>query len=241
MAQVFGEKSKYLIRMDWINRIGIFFMWLVLFFLFYGFISVNFGKSATVTKVVIAAILYIPFVVIIKTYINKYFREHKSFYHGRKGEYAIYYELLKLSEQYLFFQDIKLLERRENIDFVVVGPTGIFTIEVKSNGGKIDYSGEKLTINGKEIEKNFLGQAMGETLNLKDYLLENGIKNIFIEPVLVFSNKYASVHFGFKKIKNVYVIQKGFLKDLILNNRDYLSYENIDSIKNVLIQLVGNK
>jgi hypothetical protein len=238
MPQVFGGRSKYLIRMDYINRIGVILMLIILLYLIYGYVSINFGKSTSILRVIIAAILYVPFILLIKLFIDKYFKEHKSFFHGRKGEYAIYYELLKLPEKYLVFQDVKINKQEGNIDFVVIGPAGIFTVEVKSHSGKIEFNEAELLRNGKPFEKNILGQALSEALNLKDYLTEKGIKDVYANPVIVFSNKYASVRFGFNKLKNVHVVQKRFLIELILKNNGLLSSENIASIKNILMRIV---
>ena len=237
MAQIFGEKSKYLIKKE--NHhfsfvlITIFSLAIVLAVYIY-FQSYFFG---TTTAFVVAAVFLGAYLIIYKNGEKHLSISHK-FNRGRNGEYDICDELQKLPNDYSIFRNIRISDKRGDTDIIVLGPTGIFTIEVKSHKGRIDFSGEELIINGRRLEKNFLGQAMGEALNLKDYLGENGISNIFVEPVLVFSNKYASVRFGFNKVKNVYVIQKGFLNNLILNNNGRLSPEFIALAKEALIQIV---
>ena len=54
-----------------------------------------------------------------------------SFVLGWFGEKRIGNILSKLPDMYHVFYDVKLHERKGNIDYVVIGPPGIFTIEVK--------------------------------------------------------------------------------------------------------------
>lgn len=164
------------------------------------------------------------------------FKLYKSdkFYRGRKGEEMIFYDLVKLPNSYLIFQDIKIGDKG-NIDFVVVGPSGVYIIEVKSHKGNIGFDGQELTINGHVFkEKDILKQAVGEALTLHEYLKEKLKENIFVSPVLAFSDFKASVSFGLKPVNNVFVVQKRFLRKLFYFQSPVLSEEKISAIENVL-------
>lgn len=141
MAQIFGQRNKYLIWMDWINRvaallIGIIFLWAA-----YALVTINFGKNLSIIGWVIVIIIYAPLFYLIKNNGFTYYIESKNYLQGRKGEYGTYFELLNLPDAYLVFQDVKFPKKYSNIDFVVVGPAGIFAIEVKSHDGIIGFNG----------------------------------------------------------------------------------------------------
>ena len=130
-----------------------------------------------------------------------------------RGECEVGSELEKvLGDEYTVFPDVKINEFA-NIDFVVIGPTGVFVLEVKNDKGKIDFDGDNLTNNGVPFEKNILNQAMqDEALLLGDLFKSRFSKEIFVTPVIVFADFNAKLHFGMNKQKNVHVIGKSWLQ-----------------------------
>jgi len=130
------------------------------------------------------------------------------------------------------FQDIHIPGKKENIDFVVVGPTGIHAIEVKNHHGKVEFNGDDLTLNNKLFEKDFLFQAMREATSIHDYLVKNDVKNAFVIPILVFSHRLAIVRFGIQPVKNVRVIQYRWLIKMITSEpRSYPDQQTVDILK----------
>jgi hypothetical protein len=129
---------------------------------------------------------------------------------------------------------------KSNIDFVVVGPTGIFSIEVKSHKGVVAYDGKQLLLNGKPFEKDILRQTRGASIRLSDYLRSKDIIFPEIQPVLVFSNKYTTMHFGQKPVQGVLVIGRSWLLKFIQNdmNKMMLSADQIEKIESVLVKIV---
>ena len=115
--------------------------------------------------------------------------------------------------------------------------TGIFVIEVKSHKGKITFDGQNLLINNNHFEKNILKQVMGEALDLHKFILEKTNKDYFVTPVLVFSNSHAYMKFGLQPIKKAFVIQKAYLKKVLLGTKTTLSKEDITNLKNILLSL----
>ena len=172
--------------------------------------------------------------------LYKYFdKRYIKFNQGKKGEGSVCYELHKLSDDYLVFQDINLAGHG-NIDFVVVGPSGIFTVEVKSHKGVIGFNGTELTKNGHTFkERNFLDQAMAETLSVNSFLKNQIRVDFFVEPVIVFSSFLARLKFSFNKQKNVYVINKRILIKLILSQPKLLSTEQINIVKDILYKKIN--
>jgi hypothetical protein len=145
--------------------------------------------------------------------------------------------LKTLSDNYTIFCDVSLYNKG-NIDFIILGPCGLLAVEVKSHSGRITFENGRLLRYGHPFkEKDFVIQAKNEALDLNKYLLEKINKNIFANPVLVFSSKYAKMRFGFNKINNCFIIQKGFLLELIRNLPNNLSKEDADLIEKELSKL----
>lgn len=239
MAQIFGEKSRYLIWMDYTYRIASVVMFFMSFYLVYEYLKINVLVGHTWINVMVPLLIYTPIFFWIKNNLEEYIVTGGKFKGGRFGEYAILDELVKLPDEYLIFQDVKLPEHWDNIDFVVIGPTGFCTLEVKSHVGRITFNGNDLLQNGcKFREKNILKQAMDEAMNLHTFLKKRIDREFFIVPTLVFSNKWASMRFGFNKVKGVHVVQKKFLNELILKNEGRLSLEDSLLLKCELKQLV---
>jgi hypothetical protein len=210
MARFYGSKSGYLIKNEKINRIAVVVYCVIGLVILYVVFVNNFQHLFSLSGIIALAIVFGPFIGFAMYRIKKHKKEYICFYRGRKGEGAIWYKLKRFNDSYSIFQDLKIGENLGNIDFVIVGPGGIYTLEVKSHSGKIGFDGEKLTHNGKPFEKDFLKQAKSEALQVHDFLKEKPNLDIFVKPVIVFSG-HVSVRFGLKPIDGVCIIGKSFL------------------------------
>lgn len=238
MAKIFGERSRYLILNDYVFQVlsWIVLGWLLYLIYWYWDVVVfhNTGTSVSLLTV---------FFLLVFFWTRKKGEEQidisSRFKQGRHGEYEVCDELMKLPGDFLIFQDVKIPGRRDNIDFVVLGPTGVFALEVKSHKGKIGFNGTRLTRDGSRIiGKSFLRQAMDEAMRLHEHLMNVAGKEFFISPTLVFSSDYASVRFGFKKQGGVYVIGKRYLHELVMGEKNNLEQGDIDLLKAELMKLV---
>jgi hypothetical protein len=139
------------------------------------------------------------------------------FHSGLMGERHIGIELMKLNSEYHVFQDIHVPGHKENIDYVVVGPTGIHAIEVKNDKGlgKLGFNGDELTACSKPLRNDHILQTMREATSLHEYLIQNRLKNVFVNPILVFSHRSTKVTFGILPKKNVHVIGYKWLIKMI--------------------------
>lgn len=166
------------------------------------------GASAFIFLVILIA----GIAKILDPIIRRHKKRSNQYYRGRMGEYKIKDELANLSEDYSVFKDVILNSDRGNIDYVIVGPGGVYVLEVKSHSGNIGFNGTELTNNDKLFEKDFLKQAKSEALQVHDFLKANSNIDIYVKPVIIFSG-YASMRFGLKPIDGVYVIGKSFLQE----------------------------
>jgi len=153
------------------------------------------------------------------TIILAKYLDHRSDHYltGNDGELKIQKVLTQLPNEYLIIPDVQK-PHGGNIDFVIVGPTGIFALEVKNPRGSftIMFDGTDLTFNGKRWQKSPLTQTIKNAAELGDDLQkELNNPHIFVEPVLVFANPQ-NLHFGLHKIHKVLqVICKEFLLELL--------------------------
>lgn len=59
---------------------------------------------------------------------------------------------------------------RGNIDHILVGPKGVFTLEVKSHRGTVTFDNGSLLRDGQSFEKDFLKQAWAECFAVREIL-----------------------------------------------------------------------
>jgi hypothetical protein len=129
-----------------------------------------------------------------------------------------------------------IIGEKGNIDEIIVGPTGIWVIEVKSHSGRITFDGKELRRNGELFEKDFLKQAWAEGCAVRDILKKELNEDFFIQPVICFSSINTKLHFGKKPIKGVYVIGLKWLNELVFKSStrlaDSTAYELAEILKN---------
>jgi hypothetical protein len=155
---------------------------------------------------------------------------------GLRGEKTVLHLLEKLSDAYNIYRGLQP-GTHGDIDLTVVGPTGVFTLEVKSHSGQIDFNGQELTRNGKAFDRNILHQAFGEARALHKYLWQKTGRDIFVTPIIVFSSNKAFLNFNQNKIDNVYVVKKDQLLEN-LGQKQLINFEDLSVIENALTTLI---
>jgi hypothetical protein len=87
--------------------------------------------------------------------VGKKLKEEKRAIRGAKGEEKIGELLEGLPDDYHILHDIE--SPYGNIDHIVIAKNaGIFLLETKAHGGKVEVNGETLLVNGKLPEKDFI-------------------------------------------------------------------------------------
>jgi Nuclease-related domain len=81
---------------------------------------------------------------------------------GVKGERVTGWWLGRLPEGWFTFHDVPVGERGANIDHVVIGPGGVFTIDTKNLSGAIRVNPRSIVHNGSRT--NFLPKASAQAL-----------------------------------------------------------------------------
>lgn len=124
---------------------------------------------------------------------------------GAGGEKEVRLVLKGLDNRFRILGSV-VIGRKGDMDFVVVGPTGVWVIEVKSHKGRIRVEGKTLVRDGKQFDKNFVRQVMGASYALKDALRHRIAKQVHIQSVVVFSSPQARVGVEWNKLDDVYVV-----------------------------------
>lgn len=149
---------------------------------------------------------------------------------GMEGERAVGQFLERMRKQgYEVFHDV--LGEGFNIDHVLIGSAGVFTIETKtwskSNNGhaRIQFDGERLLVNGFEPERNVPAQVRAQAGWLRRTLEESTGRHFDVLPVVVFPGWYVEAVGGARRA--MWVLEPKALPAFIANEPTRLAMEEV--------------
>jgi hypothetical protein len=146
--------------------------------------------------------------------VDKKLKEEKRAVRGAKGEEKIGDILDQLSEDYFVLNDIE--SPFGNIDHIVIGrQKGIFLIETKAHGGRVEMDRDRLLVNGRLPEKDFIGQALKNTYWLRDEISKTIGYKPWITPVIVFTNAFVAEG----RSKGVRIVNQKYLVHVLFAGR----------------------
>ncbi len=93
--------------------------------------------------------------------------------------------LAQLPDSYAVFVDLH--RQTDDFDYLVIGPTGLFVIEVKSRTGSISVGWESLLINEYQPERDFIDQALSHAFRVRRLLGQMPVPEDALVPLLVFT------------------------------------------------------
>lgn len=146
-------------------------------------------------------LILIPLSYILGIYA---YRSYAIWSSGPRGEELVLDELKKLSDDYVLIRNAVIPPSKGDIDYVLVGPNGVFIIETKNVGGVVMCDGDfwsrhKVGRQGKPYELeigNPSRQAKRSAKTLKDFILKHEKRifdgrapHIWVYSILVFTNK----------------------------------------------------
>jgi Ca2+/Na+ antiporter len=171
---------------------------------------------------IVLFVVYVFVVTISFKAFNKFRKRTKDEYDiavkEREAEEEVQEFLRKnLTEEYHIFENI--YTGYGDIDAIVVGPTGIYMIEIKSNSGVItsNTKGYLSIIDGDIPNKNYRDQVKKELGQVKLYIDINTGLNSWVNPVLVFP-------FGSTMKDLVLVSEYDNLRLPVMSEKDLLKY-----------------
>ena len=155
---------------------------------------------------------------------------------GRDGERAVaqYLEWFR-SANYFVFHDIP--NGDANVDHVLVGPAGVFTIETKTLSKphrgpcKISVVGNVVLANGKALDRDPIVQAKAQAGWLKNFLAESQMV-VHVQPVVVFPGWFIEPFD--MKAAGAWVLETKALSKFVENEPVRLAREQVQAISSAL-------
>jgi len=111
--------------------------------------------------------------------------ESSSWYTGARGERAVADQLASLPRGWAVFHSLPVGDGHGDIDHVVVGPSGVYTINTKHHSGKrIWVAGRTVMVDGQRVP--YVPGAEAEARYVAAVLQRAGVPLPSISPLLVF-------------------------------------------------------
>jgi hypothetical protein len=147
-----------------------------------------------------------------------------------EGERAVGQFLERLRERgFQVFHDV--VGTGFNVDHVLVGPAGVFTIETKtwnkpiSGKCQLTFDGETIRAGSFEPDRDPVVQSKAQASWLKALLLESTGKSMDVRPVIVFPGWFVANSTG--TFKDVWVLEPKALPTFLDNEPNRLSREDV--------------
>lgn len=162
---------------------------------------------------------------------------------GRDGERAVaqYLEWFRTAG-FFVFHDVPSGDA--NIDHVLIGPRGVFTIETKTlskparGDCKISVANAQVYVNGYPMSRDPLVQAKGQARWLSNFLSEAQFR-AFVQPVVVFPGWFVEP-FDMKAV-GVWVLHPKALDKFIEQGTDRLTKEEVKAMASSLSSYIRSK
>lgn len=162
------------------------------------FFLIGFATAKTsVWWSLLAAAIVIPSFKLLERLFDKQIRMAQSDESGAAGEREILLYLQKLPDSYTVVCDLDFADSFGNIDHLVIGPTGIFAIDVKNWRGIVSADGHgELLLNGRQTDKPQVRAFTRRVMDLKDRLKTLTKLDPFIQCVFVFPRTRVEANWG---------------------------------------------
>lgn len=226
--------KRYISNKKWLYLIKIFYV-VYVFIVLLGYLI--YSQTTKVNLFTPAGIIIIPFVMLISLkYVKKSEREinkilkfnYRTWGKGAGAELSIANALEALPQDYKIISDFNT--GRGNIDFIVVGPKGIFTIECKANEGQINLINGQIYCNGKVVERDYIRQTIAEKLWLTEKLKLNFNHFYTVTGLLEFPKGKINTGNIHGEIQGIWIGGYKFHEYLINKSNNNLSNEEIEKI-----------
>ena len=152
-----------------------------------------------VTVIVIAGMVIIGLILgyIINIIMDWFDAQIRLSYRGQRGEERVVNTLYHLlDEDWHLFRNLEVPGQRGDIDFLLIGPNGVFTVEVKAYSGQYRNIGEKwerqLGPQWLDTFSNPSKQAKRNAARLAGILRNQDVQQ-WITPIVVWANPESSV------------------------------------------------
>lgn len=149
---------------------------------------------------------------------------------GRDGEKAVGQFLERMRETgYQVFHDV--VGVGFNVDHVLIGPAGAFTIETKtfskrrSADAKVTFDGERIVVDGHEPDRDPIVQAKAQARWLRELLVQSTGRKFAVRPVILFPGWWVEQSKG--SSREVWVLEPKALPGFLAHEPEVLSPEDV--------------
>lgn len=153
-------------------------------------------------------------------------KNYRTWGKGAGAELTMGRQLERLGPDFQLIHDMPT--GKGNIDHVCVGPTGVFVIETKASTGTLSFA-DRLLVNGKEPEKDYLKQLWAEVFYVRDLLRQTLGRDYVVEGILQFPNALADGSIKSKK-QGLWIGGRGFANFVIRWKGTPLAKDEIPAI-----------
>jgi hypothetical protein len=189
-----------------------------------------------ITSLVVLMSLYYGF------NIARRFKELKNLKLGRDGERAVGEVLDELRKSgYKVYHDV--VEDTFNIDHIIVGPAGVFTVETKTirkvqgTNPTVNYDGSRILVDGFTPDRDPIKQAMGQKYWLEDFIARNTRQKVVVKPIVIYPGWFVN---NKNRDSEVWVLNEKALSTFLANAPEFLSAEKINLISSHIESFVRN-
>jgi len=175
------------------------------------------GLLSVTPILILAAITYPTF-----KYLEKRFDKqiHDAIFdrQGWDGEREFMLHLKDLPDTYTVISDLDFADSYGNIDYLIIGPTGLFSIDVKNWRGIVSSNGNgELLLNGKPTDKPQIRYFTRRTMELKDRIKALTTLDPYVQCVFAFLRTRVEANWG--TTGHVHCIRAEQIADYVTKSR----------------------
>lgn len=175
---------------------------------------------------------FIAIAIFLFLSIKKGLHSLDSYFKGAHGEDRVAFLLAALPGGYHVFNDLPC--GHFSMDHVVVGESGLFSIETKCWAGKVTLEENEIFLDGKKPSRSPIMQAQASAFSLDSYLSEQMESAPQSQPVLCFASE--TFDSGLTKSGRVQICNASDLLSFLREDHTHLSTQEIEQIVKVLEQ-----
>ena len=150
---------------------------------------------------------------------------------GRDGERQVGEQLEKLRQKgFHVFHDI--VGENFNVDHVLIGPSGVLSIETKTiskpinRDARVTYSDKQLKVDGYVLERDPIAQSCAGASWIKHILAESTGKEFRVRPVVLFPGWFVE-RMPWELLAKVWVLTPKAFPKFLENEQSLLSAEDV--------------
>jgi hypothetical protein len=155
-------------------------------------------------SLIVTVILVVPLALYSRYDFKKEMAKSRNFRLGREGEQWVADRVsAKLDSQWTVFRNLRLPGRKSNCDLVLVGPPGVYVLEVKAYRHTVRVNNgtweEQQGSGWRVLSQNPQAQATSGALDVKDWLNRHNVLLPYVDKAVVLTQPQASTDFATAK------------------------------------------